>query len=103
MRLGSLGTWAWVPRLGKSRQVEASRRLVRALVDGRFARSARRVGGWATSNNDLSNHNMRIDVTLLEDRRAVINNSIHKKIKQLQGISAYCRFKMLKYCYLRLP
>jgi hypothetical protein len=28
--------------LGKSRQVEASRRLVRALVDGRFARSARR-------------------------------------------------------------
>ena len=42
MRLGSLGTWAWVPRLGKSRQVEASRRLVRALVDGRFARSARR-------------------------------------------------------------
>ena len=62
-----------------------------------------RVGGWATSNNDLSNHNMRIDVTLLEDRRAVINNSIHKKIKQLQGISAYCRFNMLKYCYLRLP
>ena len=61
------------------------------------------VGGWATSNNDLSNHNVRIDVTLLEDRRAVINNSIHKKIKQLQGISAYCRFKMLKYCYLRLP
>jgi hypothetical protein len=55
------------------------------------------VGGWATSNNDLSNHNMRIDVTLLEDRRAVINNSIHKKIKQLQGISAYCRFKMLIY------
>jgi hypothetical protein len=58
------------------------------------------VGGWATSNNDLSNHNMRIDVTLLEDRRAVINNSIHKENKQLQRISAYRRFKIVVLvCY----
>ena len=61
------------------------------------------VGGWATSSSDLSNHKMRIDVTLRGDRRAVINSPIHKENKQLQGISKYCRFKMLKYCYLRLP
>jgi hypothetical protein len=51
------------------------------------------VGGWATSSSDLSNHKMRIDVTFLGDRRAVIHSSIHKKNKQLQGISKYCRFK----------
>ena len=61
------------------------------------------LGGWATSSSDLSNHKMRIDVTLLEDRRAVIHNPIHKENKQLQWISKYCRFKILKYCYLRLP
>jgi hypothetical protein len=36
---------------------------------------------WHSSSSDLSNHKLRIDVKLLEDRRALINNPIHKEKK----------------------